>query len=82
MQGDQLAARKCYLAMLTMDEHMQTMSINERRVRRADGSARRNPSRRGKSREVYQNRNEYKGEDETRLRPVPKEEYQCFCMES
>ena len=32
MQGDQLAARECYLAMLTMDEHVQTMSIEERRV--------------------------------------------------
>ena len=32
MQGDQLAARKCYLAMLAMDEHVQTMSIEERRV--------------------------------------------------
>jgi len=32
VQGDQLAARECYLAMLAMDEHVQTMSINERRV--------------------------------------------------
>ena len=32
MQGDQLAARECYLAMLVMDEHVQTMNIKERRV--------------------------------------------------
>ena len=32
VQGDQLAARKCYLAMLSVDEHMQTMGIEERRV--------------------------------------------------
>ena len=32
VQGDQLAARECYLAMLSMDEHMQTMNIEERRV--------------------------------------------------
>ena len=32
MQGDQLAARECYLAMLAMDEHVQKMSIEERRV--------------------------------------------------
>ena len=32
MQGDQLAARKCYLAMLAMDEQLQTMNIEERRV--------------------------------------------------
>ena len=32
MQGDQLAAREFYLAMLAMDEHMQMMSIDERRV--------------------------------------------------
>ena len=32
MQEDQLAIRECYLAMLAMDEHMQTMSIDERRV--------------------------------------------------
>ena len=32
VQGDQLATRECYLAMLAMDEHIQTMSIEERRV--------------------------------------------------
>ena len=32
MQGDQLAARECYLAILTMDEQMQTMNIEERRM--------------------------------------------------
>ena len=32
VQGDQLAARECYLAMLAMDEHVQTMNIEERRV--------------------------------------------------
>ena len=32
MKGDQLVTRECYLAMLTMDEHVQTMSIEERRV--------------------------------------------------
>ena len=30
MQGDQLAARECYLAMLAMDE--QTMNIEERKI--------------------------------------------------
>lgn len=32
VQGDQLAARECYLAMLAMDEQVQMMSIEERRV--------------------------------------------------
>ena len=32
VQGDQLTARECYLVMLAMDEHVQTMSIEERRV--------------------------------------------------
>ena len=32
VQGDQLAARECYLAMLAMDEQTQTMSIEERRI--------------------------------------------------
>ena len=32
MQGDQLVAKEYYLAKLAMDEHMQTMSIDERRV--------------------------------------------------
>ena len=32
VQGDQLAARECYLAMLTIDEHVQTMNIKEIRV--------------------------------------------------
>ncbi|XP_065623880.1 uncharacterized protein LOC112029605 [Quercus suber] len=31
-QGDQLAARECYLAMLAMDKQMQTMSIEERKI--------------------------------------------------
>ena len=32
VQGDQLAARKCYLTMLAMDEHVQMRNIEERRV--------------------------------------------------
>ena len=32
VHGDQLAARECYLAMLAMDEQVQTMNIEERRV--------------------------------------------------
>ncbi|XP_075665703.1 uncharacterized protein LOC142635434 [Castanea sativa] len=32
VQGDQLAAIECYLAMLAMDEHVQTMSIDKRRI--------------------------------------------------
>ena len=32
MQGDQLAAREYYLAMLAMDEQTQTMNIEERRI--------------------------------------------------
>ena len=30
-QGDQLAARECYLAMMALDEQIQMMSIEERR---------------------------------------------------
>ena len=32
VQGDQLAARECYLAMLAMDEQIQTMNIEEKRT--------------------------------------------------
>ena len=32
MQGDHLDARECYLAMLAMEEHVQAMNIEERRV--------------------------------------------------
>ena len=32
LQGDQLAARECYLAMLAIDKHVKTMSIEERMV--------------------------------------------------
>ena len=32
MQRDQLTTIECYLALLAMDEHMQTMSSEERRV--------------------------------------------------
>ena len=31
-QKDQLVARECYLAMLALDEQVQTMSIEERRL--------------------------------------------------
>ncbi|XP_075670039.1 uncharacterized protein LOC142639787 [Castanea sativa] len=30
--GDQMAARKCYIAMLEMDDHLQVLNIEERRV--------------------------------------------------
>ena len=32
VQWDQLATRECYLAMSAMDEQMQTMNIEERRI--------------------------------------------------
>ena len=32
VQGNQLVARECYLAMLAMDKHVQMMNIEERRV--------------------------------------------------
>ena len=32
VQGDQLAAKECYLAMLAMDEQVQAMNIEEKRV--------------------------------------------------
>ena len=32
VQGDQLAARECYLAMLAIDEQVQTMNIEEKKM--------------------------------------------------
>ena len=32
VQGDQLAARECYLAMLVMEKQMQMINIEERRI--------------------------------------------------
>ena len=32
VQGDQIAARECYLAMLAMNEQVQTMNIEEKRI--------------------------------------------------
>ena len=32
VQGGQLATKECYLAMLVMDKHVQTMSIDKRKV--------------------------------------------------
>ena len=29
VRGDQVATRECYIAMLEMDDHLQTMSIKE-----------------------------------------------------
>ena len=32
VRGDQVVARECYIAMLEMDNHLQTMSIEEQRM--------------------------------------------------
>ena len=32
VRGDQVVARECYIAMLEMDDHLQTMSIEEQRM--------------------------------------------------
>ena len=32
VREDQVATRKCYIAMLEMDDHLQTMSIEEQRT--------------------------------------------------
>ena len=32
LRGDQMAARECYIAMLEMEDHQQTMCIGEQRT--------------------------------------------------
>ena len=32
VHGDQVAARECYIAMLEMDNHLQTISIEEQQT--------------------------------------------------
>ena len=32
LRGDQMAARECYIVMLEMDDHQQTMCIEEQRT--------------------------------------------------
>ena len=32
LQGNQVAARECYVAMMEMDDHLQAMSIKEHRM--------------------------------------------------
>ena len=32
VRGDQVAAHECYIAMLEMDDHLQTMCIEEQRI--------------------------------------------------
>jgi len=32
VRGDQVAARRCYIAMSEMDNHVQTMNIEEQRM--------------------------------------------------
>ena len=32
VRGDQVATRECYIAILEMDDHIQTMSIEEQRM--------------------------------------------------
>ena len=32
VRGDQVATRECYIAMLELDDHLQTMNIEEKRM--------------------------------------------------
>ena len=32
LRGDKIATRECYIAMLEMDDHLQTMNIEEQRT--------------------------------------------------
>ena len=32
VHGDQVATRECYITMLEMDDHLQTMNIEEQRM--------------------------------------------------
>ena len=32
LRGDQVVARECYIVMLEMDDHLQTISIEEQRM--------------------------------------------------
>ena len=32
VRGDQVATRECYIAMLEMDDHLQTMNIEEQQM--------------------------------------------------
>ena len=32
LRGDQVAVRECYIVMLEMDDHLQTMNIEEQRT--------------------------------------------------
>ena len=32
IRGDRVAARKCYIAMLEMDDHLQTINIEKQRI--------------------------------------------------
>ena len=32
IRGDQVVAQKCYIAMMEMDDHLQTMNIEEQRA--------------------------------------------------
>ena len=68
--------------MLAMDKHVQTMNIEEIRVVAEPTKYWKTSLWKREIREVYQNWNKYGGEDEARPRPVLKEEYQRFCMES
>ena len=70
VQGDQLAAKKCYLAMLAMEKQVQTMTIEERRTL-------------VKPIEVLEDvpLDEYGREDEAGSRRIPQKEHKCFCLE-
>ena len=85
MQGDQLAAKECYLAMLAMDKHVQMMSIDERKVTSyhgAHGSIERCSFGQKQPRQVHKDWNKHGNKDESRRCLSFKEEHGCVHIES
>ena len=70
-----MATRECYLAMMSLDEQVQTMSIEERRVVAEPTKVLEDVLLQEDDPKIHQNWNKYEGESEKRPHPVPEEEY-------
>ena len=77
-----MAARKCYLAMMALDEQVQTMSIKERRVVTDHTEVLEDVLLKEDDLEKFTRIGTSMKEGKKRPRPVPEEEYRCFCVES
>ena len=81
VQGDQLATRECYLAMLAKDKQMQTMNIDERRTLAETIKVLEDVLLDESNPEKFTRIGTSMGEKTKQDCWIPQKEYKCFCLE-